>query len=389
MSCSLLENESRRMILTLANRNLVHDRVRLAVTLVGIVFSIVLVAVQLGLYLGAERMIAAILDRAPADLWIMPTGSKSLVDAVPMQGQEKYTALATSGVQSAEPTIITFSDWRIPKGGTTPIVIIGTDPRGGGIVPWNITHGQVADLQMPDAVGVDRSYFADLGVNGLGDTGQIDVYRSKVAVITETIRSFTTAPYVFMPLSRAREILGLPGDAASFILIKVANGAKIEDVRNRLLDQLGPKTYEVLTTAEFRERTLDNWLFATGAGGALIIGAVLGLLVGTVIVAQTLYASTKDHLAEFATLRALGSTTRYIHKVILAQAGTSAVIGYAIALVLSLIIVRSSADTAMPIVMTPLLAMALFGLTVIMCAVSALAAIQKVTRIDPATVFSR
>ena len=377
------------MILTLANRNLVHDRIRLAVTLVGIVFSIVLVAVQLGLYLGAERMIASMLDRAPTDLWVMPTGTKSLVDAVPMTGQEKFTALATQGVKSAEPVMVAFADWRVAKGGTTPIVIIGTDPRGGGLVPWNITDGNLAELQMPQAVGVDKSYFSDLGISGIGDAGQIDVYRTKVVMVTHSIRSFTTAPYVFMSLSSSREILGLSRDAASFILVKVAPGAAIEDVRTRLANELGNKTYEVLTTAEFRERTLDNWLFATGAGGALIIGAVLGLLVGTVIVAQTLYASTKDHLAEFATLRALGSTTRYIHKVILAQAGTSAVIGYIIALALSLIIVRSSADTAMPIVMTPWLALALFGLTVIMCAVSALAAIQKVTRIDPATVFSR
>ena len=65
-------------------------------------------------------------------------------------------------------------------------------------------------------------------------------------------------------------------------------------------------------------------MFATGAGVALIGGAVLGLIVGTVIVAQTLYSSTKDHLAEFATLRALGSSSGYIHKVILMQAGLSA-----------------------------------------------------------------
>ena len=77
---------------------------------------------------------------------------------------------------------------------------------------------------------------------------------------------------------------------------------------------------EVLTKAEFRDRSLNHWLFATGAGVALIGGAMLGLVVGTVIVAQTLYSSTKDHLNEFATLRALGSSSGYIHRVILAQA---------------------------------------------------------------------
>ena len=48
------------------------------------------------------------------------------------------------------------------------------------------------------------------------------------------------------------------------------------------------------------------------------------MIVGVVIVAQTLYSSTKDHLNEFATLRALGASAGYIHKVILIQALMSA-----------------------------------------------------------------
>jgi len=51
-------------------------------------------------------------------------------------------------------------------------------------------------------------------------------------------------------------------------------------------------------------------------------------IVGTVIVAQTLYSSTKDHLSEFATLRAIGSSNLYIHKVIICQALLSAVIAF-------------------------------------------------------------
>ena len=83
---------------------------------------------------------------------------------------------------------------------------------------------------------------------------------------------------------------------------------------------------EVLTPAEFRERSRQFWLFGTGAGAALFAGALLGVIVGTVIVAQTLYSSTKDHLNEFATLRAIGSSRDYIYKVIICQALLSAVI---------------------------------------------------------------
>ena len=95
----------------------------------------------------------------------------------------------------------------------------------------------------------------------------------------------------------------------------------------------------------FRQRSLDYWLFETGAGSALIAGALLGIIVGVVIVAQTLYASTKDHLNEFATLRALGASAGYIHRVILMQAILSAVIGYVLGMCLSLVVIEGSKAT--------------------------------------------
>jgi putative ABC transport system permease protein len=149
------------------------------------------------------------------------------------------------------------------------------------------------------------------------------------------------------------------------------------------------KDREVLEQAEFRKRSVDYWMWNTGAGAALVAGAALGLIVGIVIVAQTLYASTKDHLNEFATLRALGAPASYVYKVILIQALLSAVIGYGVGIVISLLVIRASKDTSLAIVMTPGLAVLLFLLTLGMCAIAAVSAIFKVTRIDPAGVFSR
>ena len=174
---------------------------------------------------------------------------------------------------------------------------------------------------------------------------------------------------------------------STYYLIETSPGFNIDSVRASVAGNL--KDAEVITPQEFRSRSLSHWLYGTGAGAALIVGAILGVIVGTVIVAQTLYSSTKDHINEFATLRAIGSSAFYIHQVIICQAFLSAVIGFSIAAALSLIIVWATANMAVPVTMTPILTLGIFMLTVAMCAISAVAAIIKVTRIDPAVVFNR
>jgi putative ABC transport system permease protein len=113
------------------------------------------------------------------------------------------------------------------------------------------------------------------------------------------------------------------------------------------------------------------------------------VIVGTVIVAQTLYSSTKDHLSEFATLRAIGSSSRYIYMVIVWQALLSAIVGFVGAAGISAIVVRMTAESALAVVVTPAMTFALFLLTGAMCVASAVAAIVQVMRIDPTTVLAR
>jgi putative ABC transport system permease protein len=206
-------------------------------------------------------------------------------------------------------------------------------------------------------------------------------------VLTDGIRSFTTTPYIFMELDAARAVTGLPPDKTSYLLLRLTPEANLEAVRQQLLAKI-PKA-EVLTSAQFAERSRTFWLFSTGAGAALFAGALLGVIVGTVVVAQTLYASTKEHLNEFATLRAMGSSREYIYKVIVWQALLSAVVGFSIAALVSGLVVQVTAATALPIVITPWLVGGLFLLTIVMCIGSSVAAIVQVTRIDPAMVFTR
>src|SRR5919106_336317 len=311
------------LIFTLASRNLFYDRLRFIATIVGIVFSMVLVTVQLGLYLGFARMVTTMIDHASADLWIMPNGTKCFEDPSLLDERKRFQALSINGVMDATTVVIGFAEWKVPGTSTTPVFIVGTDLRTRALLPWNIVEGSVSDLSIPNAIAVDQSYFERLNISGVGATAEVRDNKVQVLVLTKGIRSFTTTPYVFTTVDRARAYTGIAPGKATYFLVRVTPGTRVENVRRRLEANLSD--VEVLTTAEFRERSRAFWLFDTGAGAALFAGALLGVIVGTVIVAQTLYSSTKDHLNEFATLRAMGSSNRYIYKVIVCQAMLSAV----------------------------------------------------------------
>jgi putative ABC transport system permease protein len=376
------------MVTKLAYRNLFHDRMSLVVTLVGIIFSVVLIAVQFGLYIGSEVRITAMLDHMKGDLWVVPYASKSFDDPNFLQGNEKFKVLSTPGVASVEELAVNFVGWRRPTGGITAALMVGSDTTTNKALPYDIVEGSMETLSAPDGIAVDRTYFKELGINQIGDQAEVNGNLVTVRTVTDNIRSFTTLPYIFTTITLARQLLGIGPQQSSYAVVYLTPDASLDEVRSSIASRLGDA--EVITLHEFRKRSLDRWLFETGAGAALITGAALGLIVGVVIVAQTLYASTKDHLNEFATLRALGAPASYIIKVILMQATLSAVIGYILGITLSLIVIWvSRSEPSILIVMTPNLALLLFALTVGMCIFAAICAIFKVIRIDPAVVFSR
>ncbi|MBV8169250.1 MAG: ABC transporter permease [Alphaproteobacteria bacterium] len=373
------------LIVKLASRNLFQDRLRFVATVIGVVFSIVLVIVQLGLFLGFTRMVTTMIDHASADLWIVPYGTKCFEDPSLLDLNDRTLAMAIPGVSDAVPIVVGFAQWSVPSGGTTPVLLVGSNRNPPVLAPWNLVDGTADVLSTPHTVAVDETYFGRLGVSAIGDKTEIRDQTVQVGAITRGIRSFTTTPYLFTSLSQAQAYMGIAPNRGSYLLVHLAPDADITGVRAALLDRL--RKVEVLTPEEFRNRSRSFWLFGTGAGAALFAGALLGVIVGTIIVAQTLYSSTKDHLNEFATLRAIGSSSGYIHKVIVAQALLSAAIGFTLAASIGLIIVALTGESALPIRMTPALTVGLFFLTLLMCVVSAICAIVQVTRIDPARVF--
>jgi putative ABC transport system permease protein len=375
------------LVFTLASRNLLQDRLRFIASLMGIVFSVVLVLVQLGLYFGFSRMLTIIIDHASTDLWIVSSETRYFEDLSLLDTRMRERLLAIGGVSDAVPVVAGFSVWMLPDGGMTSVFVVASDLAGTGLAPWNVVEGNAQSLTEPGTVAIDRFYADQLGISGVGATAQIRGQPVTVGAVTDGIRSFTTTPYVFSDLAGARSYIGLPANFTTHFLVRLKPGTDLEQARQKIVS--GISGIQALAPDQFRDRSRSFWLFRTGAGAALVAGAFLAVIVGTVIVVQTLYSSTKEHLYEFATLRAMGASNNYIYKVIICQALINTITGLAIAALIGVAVVHLTANSVIQIAITPKLMVALFALTVVMCIVSAIASIARVVRVDPAIVLTR
>ena len=369
----------------LARRNLFHDKVRLTVTVTGIVFAVVLIVVELGLFVGFTSTTSGLVDHSGADLWVTSKHVPYVELGVPFNERKFYQVKAVPGVADAQKILIRWTQWKRPDGRAESVQIVGMNPDAGMIRPWNLVEGTVDDLKKPDAVIMDEIYQQKLQVTRVGEVFEINGRRARVVGFTKGIRSFTTSPYVFTTFKRAQEYATLPDDQTMFVLVKVAPGVSVQWVQQAIENSV--KDVDVFTSAQFSRMTQIYWMFTTGAGVAVLLAAVLGLIVGFVVVAQTIYATTMDHLKEFGTLKAMGAPNSYVYKVIITQAGISALLGYGLGMFVSMFVVRASQEGGAAILLPWQMAIGIFFLTVAMCVGAALVSINKVTRLDPAMVF--
>lgn len=369
----------------LAWRNLSHDRARFVVTLVGVLFAVLLMGVELGLLLGFARTTSGLVDHTSADLWITPAGTTNVDIAGRLDERRRFEALAVPGVASVDMLMMQFAFWRKPDGGTESVSVVGFNLASGQGRPWNLVEGRLEDLQQDDAVIIDTLYAGKLGVTALGQTVEINNRRARVVGFTAGIRTFTQSPYVFTTHRNAQHFTFFRSDQTTYLLVALEPRANAALVRDALQARLG--RVDVWFAADFARAAQRYWLITTGAGSALLLAALLGLIVGIVIVGQTLYATTVDRLPEYATLRAMGAANRYLYRVILKQAAISAVFGFGGGMLLVALVVAASAGSTVAVAMPWGLVGVLAVLTSCMCALGALVSIRRVTRIDPTSVF--
>ena len=374
----------------IAWRNLSHDRVRFAVTIIGIAFSTLLMGIQLGMLINFMHTTSNLVDHSGADLWIAAHGVKTVDLATPLEERRRFQAMATDGVGVAEPYLIGFGFWKKPDGVRETVIIVGVEPDSTMGQPWDTLDGiNVRDaLLTPDGVIVDRLYAKKLGVTQIGDTFEINDRRVRVVGYTSGIRTFTQSPYVFTSLRKARSIASnLPHSekAITYVPIRLAPGASLEDTRGKLAARM--PDVDVMSGPEFSNRSRAYWLFSTGAGITVISSAILALFVGVVIAAQTLYASTMDRLPEYATLRAMGGNRFYLYAIVIKQALIGGAIGYVLGMAFVLFMVWGGREASAAPEAPLWLVLAIGAVMEVMCVLASMISLNKVTSINPAEVF--
>lgn len=371
----------------LAWKTLYHEKGRFLVTLVGITFSTILVLTEVGIYLGMMGSATDIIRHSDADIWIASKNIQCFDFANAFPESRKNRVESLTDIFWAEPLVLTWGFLKLANGGQEQVQIVGFNPDKGIGAPWSMIAGKSSDVKGGRYMILDKTSEQRLGSLKQGSLWELSQSRFRLVGVSQDIRSFTTAPVLFMSYAHAQDLpLGWikPG-LTSYILAKLKDKTKKNDVVMALRTLL--KDNDVMTKEEFVMRTVKYWTIQTGIGMSFFLTAVLGLIIGGAIVGQTIYANTIQHIKEYGTLKAMGAGNEDIYKVIFSQALINAVAGYALGAMI-IILSRSSIEAAgVPLYISPLLVIAVFFVICMSCILSAYFSVKKIKTLDPVMVF--
>jgi putative ABC transport system permease protein len=315
-----------------ALQTLWHERARYASGVLAVTFSAVLIALQCGLLLGLFKITSIPIDNTTADLWVGSTAVPSVDLGKPIPMSYLSRIAGRSGVQSVELYIANFANFTKPTGGTELCFLLGSVLDDGAAGAATIlTKEQREALTMPFSVIVDESDVKRLELASPDGKPKINGHEVIVVGTVKGLKSLA-APWMFCSLHTARQLLGLllPPDHVTYLLARCDSPAHAKQVAAELRQQY-PDDMIVYTAEEFSTGSRLYWLFRTKAGLAIGYAALLGLLVGMVITAQTLYSATAANAKEFAILLALGTPRWRISLMVLTQSLWVGLIGLALA----------------------------------------------------------
>jgi putative ABC transport system permease protein len=384
-------------VIPLSWRNLTQRKVRLAASVAGAAFAVVLMLVE-NEFRNAllDNMVAVVLN-LDGDLFLINRGRYMVSQPVPFPRQRLEFAKGTPGVADAHPFYFVMEDeslWRNPLSGLSrPIRLLAYDP-GTDLLALGAVRRQRDLWNRPDAVLADaRSKLSVFGRLCPGTVSELNGRQVKVVGEFSMGTDFRSNGTIVM--SEANMFRYCPRRAAvPWALTPVDIGvlrlqpAAIESAARAAVAARLPADVIVLTKSELVRREQDFWEKVTPIGVVFDIGVAMGFIVGLAICYQVLFAEIADRLPQFATLKAIGHTDRALVRYVLLEAVYLALFGFLVGLAISLGLFRWIEDaTGLTTVLRLSDALSVLALTVLMCSAAGLLASRRLLTVDPASLF--
>ncbi|WP_341885758.1 ABC transporter permease DevC [Synechococcus sp. UW140] len=373
---------------------LTRQPVRLAIALAGISFAGILMFMQLGFRDGLFDASVTIHRLFDADLVLTSPRSMSSISMAGFPERRLIQTLADPEVADVSPVHWNFVLWRNPETRTTrSILALGFEPSDPLLID-PLVQKQSSFLRQKGRVLFDERSRNEFGPvaewfrNGKTVDSEVAGVRLRVAGLVQLGPSFGADGNMIISRETFRSII--PNSSKGSIelgLIRLIPGSDPILVADRLKEQL-PNDITIFTKEQFIEFEKNYWRSSTAIGFIFTLGAAMGFVVGCVIVYQILYGDVSDHLAEYATLMAMGYRLKDLLAVVAREGLLLALIGYLPAYAAGeglYALIRTS--TKLPVAMEFNRAFLVLSMILVMCLGSALLAMRKLVDADPAEIF--
>lgn len=376
----------------IALKMLLGDRSKYFAIVFGVTFACFLIAEQSATFCGVMlRTTSQIRDTHGADIWVMNTGVRHFDDLKPISDNDLFRVRGVAGVAWAVSLYRGQGQAQLADGTYQGVILMGLDDASLTGAPTHMIVGSIGDLQIPDAIMVDRAGFHQLWPGEPLQTGKVIEMNQRRAVVVgvfEASQTFMTVPVIYTRLSQAT--LFVPptptGRLTPFVLAKAQPGVDVEQLAERIQEQTGLKA---LSNDGFARLTMNYYLDHTGIPFNFGTTVLLAFLVGSAIAGQTFYLFTVENLKQFGTLKAMGLSDRRLVGMILIQGFVVGGIGYGLGVGLAAVY-GIFAQRMMPLLAFHLpwqvLALTAAAMIVIVFLASVLS-IRRVLVLEPAIVF--
>jgi putative ABC transport system permease protein len=379
-------------LVPLAWRNLQANKPRLLRSCGGIGFAVLLMLMQLGFERAFFNASLEVIRLFNGDIFLQRASKYRFATKDPFPAQDLEAVRAITGVASAWPLYADWHHvfWRSPVDAKSFLVrVFAFDPEQ-PVLSLPELNANLKDLGDLDTAIVDRRGRRFLGMDPPPPLAELNGGKIKIVGSFALGPDFENDGTVVTGDRTFAKLLPNPRGGAPDVelgVVKLTSGGDIATVQ-QAITAVVPKEVAVLTKAELLELERKFQADVSSAGPIFVMGTLVGFVVGMLIAYQIIYTDVAEQLPQYATMKAMGYRTRYLVRVVVEQAGLSAVAGWVPAVLLSMLLFRIVGGVALlPLHMTVGLALLSLLLTLAMCLISAVMAVRRVISADPAEVF--